>query len=96
MTLSSKYFDTTNQDTLKRAIIEESEKDKLGVKSPSVKTLAEKYNISVNDLMERVMKGIAVEREHTDDIFTASEIARDHLNEDLEYYTKLEEVEKEE
>lgn len=96
MTLSSKYFDTTNQDTLKRTIIEESEKDKLGVKSPSVKTLAEKYNISVDEFMERLMKGISIEKEHTDDIFTASEIARDHLNEDLEYYTKLEEVEKEE
>ena len=33
--------------------------------------------------------GIKVEKEHTDDEFTAAKIAGDHLGEDPEYYTKL-------
>lgn len=39
-------------------------------------------------------KGRKVEMEHTDDENLAREVALDHLTEDSEYYTKLEEVEK--
>jgi hypothetical protein len=39
-------------------------------------------------------KGIAVEKEHTDDEQVAKEIAKDHLSEDPAYYDKLDEMEK--
>lgn len=38
-------------------------------------------------------KGIKVEMEHTTDIEVAKEIAMDHLEEDPEYYEKLEKIE---
>lgn len=43
---------------------------------------------------EQIEKGIEHEKEHTDDSELASEIARDHLAEDDDYYTKLEKMEK--
>lgn len=47
-------------------------------------------NIPVEEVdPDQLNLGIAVEREHTDDDNKASEIARDHLIEDPEYYTKL-------
>ena len=39
--------------------------------------------------------GIATELEHTDDKLTAEHIAKDHLDEDEEYYTKLLKMEEE-
>ena len=43
---------------------------------------------------EQLAKGIKVEMEHTDDKDLAKEIAKDHLTEDKEYYTKLKTIEK--
>ena len=43
---------------------------------------------------EQLKMGIKVEMEHTDDKEVAEKIARDHLNEVSDYYTKLKEVEK--
>ena len=43
---------------------------------------------------EQLKMGIKVEMEHTDDKEVAEKIARDHLNEVPDYYTKLKEVEK--
>lgn len=37
--------------------------------------------------------GIKVEMEHTDDLSIAAEIAKDHLTEDPDYYTKLKKIE---
>jgi hypothetical protein len=45
---------------------------------------------------KRLMKGIHVEMEHTDDISLAMEIAMDHLAEDPNYYDKLELIHHEE
>jgi len=42
---------------------------------------------------ESLQKGIAVEMEHTDDFDEAERIAKDHLAEDPEYYTKLQHIE---
>lgn len=39
-------------------------------------------------------KGIDIEKEHTDDLDIAMEIAMDHLYEDKAYYDKLEKIEK--
>lgn len=45
---------------------------------------------------EELKKGIKHELEHTDDREVATEIAKDHLTEDPQYYTKLEAMEDEE
>lgn len=42
---------------------------------------------------EQLQAGIKVEYEHTDNIFIAEKIARDHLAEDVSYYTHLAEME---
>jgi hypothetical protein len=42
----------------------------------------------------KLMKGIKVEMEHTTDVRIATEIAMDHLWEDLDYYEKLASIEK--
>lgn len=46
------------------------------------------------ELKKQFNKGKKVEREHTDDIKKAAEIALDHLFEDPKYYDKLEKIEK--
>jgi hypothetical protein len=38
---------------------------------------------------EQLKLGIEIEQEHTTDLAKAEKIARDHLAEDPEYYTKL-------
>jgi len=43
---------------------------------------------------EALRKGVKVELEHTSDHGIATEIAMDHLTEDLKYYNKLEKIEK--
>lgn len=65
----------------------------LDVPTPSVEELAAKWNVDISIVTEQLNKGIEVEKEHTTDEVVASEIARDHLNEDLYYYVKLAEVE---
>lgn len=42
---------------------------------------------------KRLLQGIQVELEHTDDRDIAKEIAMDHLTEDSEYYEKLKIIE---
>jgi ADP-ribose pyrophosphatase YjhB (NUDIX family) len=55
--------------------------------------LADDKPLSAFDV-EALGEGLEVEREHTTDAQVASEIARDHLEEDPEYYEKLEKIEK--
>lgn len=43
---------------------------------------------------EQLKKGIAVEQEHTNDPFIAKLIAKDHLSEVADYYSRLEKMEK--
>jgi hypothetical protein len=47
----------------------------------------------LSHLEKQLRMGVEVEMEHTDDIDLASEIAKDHLVEDPDYYTKLQKVE---
>lgn len=44
---------------------------------------------------EQLQKGIEIEKEHTDSDEVAKAIAKDHLSEMPDYYTKLEQIEKE-
>lgn len=42
---------------------------------------------------QQLLRGTVIEFEHTNDVDLATEIARDHLKEDPEYYTKLATIE---
>ena len=67
--------------------------DVFGVPTDSIQELAKQWNVDESVVAEQVKKGIEVEHEHTLDDKLASEIARDHLKEDLYYYDKLAEME---
>lgn len=56
--------------------------------------IANKHGRPTDHIQSQYKIGIKVEREHTDDNEKASEITRDHLWEDPDYYTKLVEMEK--
>jgi hypothetical protein len=62
--------------------------------TPSVEELAVKHNCTPQDVLIELRKGVAVEKEHTNRLDVAREIAMDHLNEDLYYYEKLAKVER--
>ena len=66
----------------------------LDVKTPSLKTIAKKFNVKIEWLKKQLQAGIKVEKEHTTKENVAREIALDHLNEDPKYYIKLKKVEK--
>ena len=61
--------------------------------TPTVEELATKHNCTPQDVLIELRKGVAVEKEHTDRLELAREIALDHINEDLYYYEKLKKVE---
>lgn len=69
------------------------EAKKLDVPTPTVAELAKKHNVSTDRVERELAKGIKVEMEHTTDPKVAREIALDHLNEKIDYYTKLKQVE---
>lgn len=71
-----------------------SESEKLDAPTPTVAQLAKKYNCTQANVKELLVKGIKVEREHTNKDEVAREIALDHLGEDLNYYDKLSKIEK--
>ena len=52
--------------------------------------LAEKYKVGSGEIRKEFFKGIEVEREHTKDYGLSAQIALNHLNEDKDYYSKLE------
>lgn len=52
------------------------------------------FYVKVNDFDDELKAGIEIEMEHTDDPAIAEKIARDHLAEMPDYYTKLKEMEK--
>jgi hypothetical protein len=54
---------------------------------------ATKYNTTVDVIKQKIKDGAKVEMEHTTDVRIATEIAKDHIWEDLNYYTKLKKVE---
>lgn len=60
----------------------------------SLEDIAKKHNIDITELQKELEKGIKVELEHTDDEKKAEEIAKDHLFEFPDYYTRLLDMEK--
>jgi len=61
--------------------------------TPTIKDLANKYQVSVNVVQQQLRSGIEVEMEHTNDPTVAREIALDHLAERLDYYQLLSHME---
>lgn len=73
---------------------ESTEKIKGGMSdNKSLKEIAEKHNVDIDDILKQLELGIKVEIEHTDDPKVAIEIAKDHLCEFPTYYTELDKME---
>lgn len=62
-------------------------------KGKSIKDIAKLHNVSVEHINKQIAMGKKVELEHTDNKEIATIIAKDHLVEDPNYYTKLKKVE---
>lgn len=60
----------------------------------SLQDIADKHSVSLSDIESALADGIKVEQEHASDVLVAEEIAKDHLLEDAEYYSKLKGIEK--
>lgn len=76
--------------------IEKSEQNELrGGKADnlSLKDIAQKHKVSIEEIKKQLKAGIKVEMEHTDDPKKAVEIALDHLVESPIYYDELEKME---
>lgn len=61
----------------------------------SIEQIADKHGVSVKSIKKQIKKGTKVEMEHTDDPTKAAEIARDHVYEIKDYYTRLAKMEDE-
>lgn len=59
----------------------------------TLQDIADKHNVSLDQIASEFKKGYKVEREHTTDTNLAKEIAMDHLAESPDYYTKLATIE---
>jgi hypothetical protein len=59
----------------------------------SLKEIAQKHDVDIDDILKQLELGIKVEMEHTDDPKVAIEIAKDHLCEFPTYYTELDKME---
>jgi len=59
----------------------------------TLQDLADHQKTDIETLISQMEKGVNVEKEHTSDISIATEIAMDHIYEDLHYYDKLEDIE---
>lgn len=73
--------------------MQESSHTVLDKPTPSVKELAQKHQVTVDQIEQQLAKGMKVEREHTSDESTAREIALDHLAERPDYYDQLAKIE---
>jgi len=62
--------------------------------SKTLDDIAEKHGVTLSAIESALADGIKVEQEHTSDTKVAEEIAKDHLFEDAEYYSKLSAMEK--
>jgi len=65
----------------------------LDVETPSIEQVAEKYDVSVTEVLAQLKTGVKVESEHTTDFNEAMKIALDHINENLNYYDHLKFIE---
>jgi hypothetical protein len=66
---------------------------KLDTKTLSLRGIAKKHNVSIASLKKQLKQGEKVEKEHTSNLKARREIARDHLGELPDYYTRLKKME---
>ena len=59
----------------------------------TVQDIVDKHNADYNQIVDQLMMGKDVEMEHTNNEKLSLKIAKDHLVEDPEYYTKLKNME---
>lgn len=71
-----------------------NEIDLVGKESLNFSQIQKKHGVSYDVLMAELARGIEVEKEHTDNLAVAREIALDHLAEFPDYYTRLSKAEK--
>lgn len=64
------------------------------VRTPSLEQIAAKHDVPLGVITKQLNMGIKVEMEHTTSREEAAEIARDHLTERPDYYSKLNKMEK--
>jgi len=69
------------------------EKGLLDKPTMSAEQLAKHHGVSLEHINRQIKRGTKVEQEHTGNLNLADEIARDHLGEDPNYYTKLAKME---
>jgi hypothetical protein len=82
-------------DQNKKKLFEFLDLNVLDKETPTFEELCQKYkNIPREQLLSQLELGREVESEHTSHENIADEIARDHLNEDPGYYSKLLKMEK--
>lgn len=60
----------------------------------SIKDIADKFDVPTSQIKNQIKKGVEVEKEHTNDIEKAKEVAMDHLTELPNYYDELDSMEK--
>ena len=61
----------------------------------TLEDIATKHKVDIGKIKSQLAKGVKVELEHTDSKDIATEIAKDHIFEDPEYYDKLAKMETE-
>lgn len=96
--LEKKLNKLLKKEEVKKAVdIYKAELSKGGLsEGMTLKDVAKKHKLNVEDLGKEYEKGKIVEKEHTDKEEEAAKIALDHLVEDPKYYTKLATIEKSE
>lgn len=60
----------------------------------TIETIANKHKVDIEVIEDQIIKGIEIEKEHTEDETLAKKIAMDHLVEFPDYYDRLEKMEK--
>jgi hypothetical protein len=80
-------------NSLIKSVTEEDELDGGNADDLTIEKLAKKHKTKVENIINQLIKGIEVEKEHTNEVNLAMEIAMDHLSEDPKYYDKLEKIE---
>jgi len=83
----------TELNKLRGDVVSEDELEGGEADEMTIEKLAKKHKTKVENIINQLMKGIAVEREHTNEVNLAMEIAMDHVSEDPKYYDKLEKIE---
>ena len=56
---------------------------------PAIKEIAKKHKISINQVISQVKKGYSLEKEHTNNVDMAVDIAIQHVDEIPDYYDRL-------